>query len=67
MIFDPLTWPHDDQGRYLCTAEQPMPADRHPGVRWSHSDVEDIGPCPTGCCRRKRCRNCRDTWIGDNA
>lgn len=55
------TWPKQD-GRFVCTAERPMPQPS-PGGAWLHPDAEDAGTCHMGCCDRYQCPHCGVRWL----
>jgi hypothetical protein len=57
-------WPRDAEGRYLCTPERPMPAERDrdmTGQRWVHADAheEDSGSDYSAI---YKCRSCGHRW-----
>lgn len=52
-------------GRYLCSPEHPMPADRPKGSRWSHTNIEEgeqQNGWPCGDTVRCRCLDCGTEW-----
>lgn len=59
----------NEQGRYLCNAEHPMPKDIPIDSRWSHSDAIEIdedygkgGGVADGDFIKYRCPHCLHTW-----
>lgn len=55
------SWP-THQGRLLCTAEQPKPADAPP-VNWVHdAEIEVTDHASESRYERVRCPNCGSEW-----
>lgn len=52
-------WPKD-RGRFVCTAERPMPQGA-PG-QWTHHGARVIGEDAEGCCDFMQCDDCGVQW-----
>ena len=53
--------------RQQCTKDNPYTDERHkPGMRWTHSDVTEVGEqedgWPAGDIITNKCLNCGITW-----
>lgn len=59
-------WPRNNEGRYLCTAERPMPPDHRErfgtSARWQHDKAECIGDTSCGAGDRFVCQSCGVAW-----
>lgn len=59
-------WPKDGP-RFVCSPEQPMPAETPTGSQWAHSDIESVGEDYGGLSGggdydRMRCKSCGIKW-----
>jgi hypothetical protein len=59
--------PADERsGRFVCSPEHPMPADRPKGSRWVHLNVVEVGEqrdgYPGGDWQDYQCKDCGHRW-----